>query len=71
MQHLSLSINGAELEQVHHFKYLGVILDSVLSFDQHVDYRAGCSTGMCLVDFLDNIYQAWTGSVSLEWSPWT
>ena len=38
MPPLNLSINNEKLEQVTHIKYLGVILDDILSFDQHVDY---------------------------------
>ena len=35
---LNLSINGEQLEQVDNMKYLGVILDQFLTFDQHTDY---------------------------------
>ncbi len=38
---LNLSINGEKLEQVEHMKYLGVILDNYLTFDQHVEYIHG------------------------------
>ncbi len=35
---MSISFNGDAVEQVSHFKYLGVILDSSLQFDRHVAY---------------------------------
>ena len=38
MPALNLSINNEKLEQVTSMKYLGVILDDILSFDPHVDY---------------------------------
>ena len=34
---LMLNVNSAELEQVHSQKLLGVIIDSQLSFDEHID----------------------------------
>ncbi len=33
-----LDVNGQELERVQHMKYLGVILDSQLTFDEHVNF---------------------------------
>ena len=33
-----LSIDGHHLECVSNFKYLGIILDEVLSFSEHVDH---------------------------------
>ena len=35
---LSLTINRQPVEQVNEFKYLGLILDDKLSFDQHINY---------------------------------
>ena len=34
----SLSIHGVELERVRSFKYLGMILDEALAFDEHIDH---------------------------------
>ena len=34
---LNVSVNGESIESVSHFKYLGVALDTHLSFDMHID----------------------------------
>ena len=36
-QHLCITSGGTDIEQVNHMKYLGVYLDSTLSFDLHID----------------------------------
>ena len=35
---MPIYINDDEIECVHVFKYLGVILDNSLTFDSHIDY---------------------------------
>ncbi len=38
LNHITLSIDGQELEQVQIFKYLGIMLDEALTFEHHVTY---------------------------------
>ena len=33
-----VQIMGTNIEQVHHTKFLGVIIDSTLSWKNHIDY---------------------------------
>ena len=42
---IPLHADGEVIERVHSFKYLGVILDETLSFEEHIDtlYRKTCS----------------------------
>ena len=42
---IPLHADGEVIERVQHFKYLGVILDETLSFEEHIDtlYRKTCS----------------------------
>ena len=49
-QQLSLSLGGNALEQVHTFKYLGVLISSSLSWSPHID--AVCTKARQLLGLL-------------------
>ena len=53
-------IDEQPIEQVYNFKYLGLILDDKLPFDQHVDYIHGKSVKKLVIvrktrSFLDRV----------------
>ncbi len=39
--HINVHFDGKHIEQVQSFKYLGICLDSTLTFDDHVQYLKG------------------------------
>ncbi len=45
IEDISLQVDGETIEQVHHFKYLGLMLDDTLNFEEHIDilYRKTCA----------------------------